>query len=319
MHNQDQITSQVYNICKTIVESHIEYEADFFDSVWDHFWRIAGCDSVGELAQQFTIDMSSSPVYQLGAGGKDLGLDSESLLLAIGCSSARLKRIIDTEPVDYNYVTKIVLEEAARINASSNINALCKQYAVPMLAKLIGVEVMEVNSDDHSDPYRLYVEWCDGPDSKYSEPISSRQYFDISEVEGRFRTSSHAYTIYVDETVPLIKTKQSKHNLWDDMEPRHRILLCMILSSLGKRSPLPWDIIAKKAFGRQCPPLDPSDERAVKRCMSELNSFLDGIIKNVIKSEYGMKSYAPYDYISYCWIRSSEKEVRYKEKPETVY
>ena len=307
MSNSRELDSILRHLCHTIIAEHVEYEKDLFDFIWDHFWRIYSSSPAKRDLKDFSRNLDSEKLQYLGAiSSGSGGFDSLQIIALLATVTARLEGLRKKIDLDIAKVSEVLNEEVSSLGLTLKVTGIVQEYAVPMLAEMFGVSSNNVSLSQFDDNL-LLVDWsCVRMDYTIYDVISSRQRFDVTVVEKRFRNNKNNYTIFVDETVPIITIEDSS-NLWDKFTPSQRVLFGMILSCLENRRPLSFLEICEKALARECNGrLLVDDQSAARKCMYGLNKVTSKIFNDVIKPLRGFNKYESKGNLSYCWIRVAD-------------
>lgn len=304
---------QIHDLCFKIVQEHIPYETELFEPIWDNFWRIADCDTIEEYSSRFLFQGGHKSVIDLGAVGFGDEFDTVQLIDPYVRIFAKLYQL-DKEKLNFQDISNVIADIVKDTSVESHVKAIFREHMTPMISQLLKISVPEKKTAEFDDSHLLLIEWNDGPTKDCKEPQSKIERFDPAIAEEQFRRKRDSFTLYIDETVPLIKVKGCKDNLWDDLSPSQSALLGIILTSLRTRRAIEWSTIAEQALSYDGDNWGDWEEAAVRKCMYKLHKNLKGVLKDTIKAVRGFKAYGPNGYISYCWIRSGDGFTRLSGK-----
>lgn len=307
MQTVDSSMTEAHDICQELVARYLPDELDVFELIWKGYWRAIGCNTLVEYADLEIAFVRRAGVRRLGAAGRGEISDSEELMAPILSVMAKLKKMGKNAAIEHQDIRALLNDAADEIEASDRNRGILDVEGTAMVARWYGLKEIGLDNLKIIPLSNFYVEWCETPESESENPGTSKDHLDRNEIRERFLNRIQHYQLFVDETRPCIHVNGSKTDYWPELGTKHKILLGMILPRLDQRGPLPWSKIVHEIWDRDS--FKRSDERAVIQTLSELNAKLDGVLKNVVKSE-GRQTYGLYRYIGYCWIRSNDKQSR---------
>ncbi len=308
------LTENLQVACRKFVQEQLPHEALLFDHIWTAFWKAIDCRGIEELEEGPFLSKEVSPICVLGA--VNTGRQELDTLFVLGSFVNTLVNIQRTCPkgkVTMDIIADTLKQEFLHINTPDHLRSVLFEHGVGLLAGLLGVEKPTSQTMAAVPGVKRWVEHCDRLGRSHENPSVSADWFEEEEVDSRFRGKHDKYELFVDEFASAIYLpKRNKSLPWEELQARHKKLLGIILEALPNRHPITLEAIYYRMLSKDHAVTFNStlDGGRIRITLSELNSLLDGLFKNVIRAERGMKQYGFVGNITYCWIRPSDHSSR---------
>ncbi len=305
------LTENLQVACRKFVQEQLPHEAPLFDHVWTAFWGAIGCRGIEELEEASHVSGEISPISVLGA--VNTGRQELDTLFVLGSFVNTMVNILKTCPkgeVTIDIIKNTLEQEFLHIKTPDHLWPVISEHGVGLLAGLLDVERPTGQIVDVIPVGQLWVEHCDRLGRPHENPSVLTAWYEEEDVDSSFRGNRKKYELFVDEFASAIYlSKRDKSVPWEKLQARHKRLLGIILEALPKRHPITIEaIFDRKVLKDHAVTFSSAAGGSrIRSDLSELNSVLYGLFKNVIKAERGMNQYAFAGNITYCWIRKSNQ------------
>lgn len=224
-----------------------------------------------------------------------------------------LQLIKETGDVTHESIVRIVSDVLARSTIPRDKLDMFANHLTHLISCIFDVDLPRKRDAAISlDAFAcIYVEWR-FKDHDVTSCASLRE----EELEEKILSRIHDFEFFLDERSPSIwlrnPTRKGKSTALharvplDALQRRHKIFLGLILNALKSRNVIAYSTIAHKTYGETVEMGFLTDDN-IRRTLSNLNTRLNRVFKNVVKADRGMSRYlvtsAPF---SYCWIRQEK-------------
>lgn len=141
MSDKDHLTEEVKYISERLVHEHFPRELILFESIWNSFWQILGCESILELAAPLDWSCVKGPIVHLGALRGESGAEIDTLYV-IGTLSSTIWNLLKLESDDLtrDAILGTIENEARRLQVPPHVLRVLREYATGLLAGILAGE-----------------------------------------------------------------------------------------------------------------------------------------------------------------------------------
>lgn len=311
--DKNSVMERTREVARAFIAGHFDNESYLFDVFWDVFssrWDFGKTESSGICSSQKTIAAIREVSF-----ANDNAVDLVTPVIVATVAETALK--LNGKDLSLAKIKKVVANAVAHCEAGVELAACLVRYLPTMWEEALATKKDSEEAVgqivDGIPVEKLWVEHCDSVGKPHEIPSPSTGWYNIEEVDSRFRRGHEKYELFIDERAPAIYlAKEDESVPWAKLQARHKKLLGVILEALPKQHP----ITLKGVFNRSLPENHERkfnryyDGARIRSDLSELNRILGGLFKNIIKAERGMEQYAFVGQITYCWIRSGNRSTR---------